>query len=85
MLRIVGDAASDMTRLDAPTLDVLADRFHVLGRSERLDGDAREFAYDLQPLRADVDVVPSLALPYLDPGPPARWAVARTEPIASLA
>ncbi|MCB9898350.1 MAG: BatD family protein [Planctomycetes bacterium] len=82
VLRVTALDDADVTRFDAPTLDELSDAFHVLGRLDRVEGRSRVFSFDVQPLRADVDALPALAFPYLDPGPPARWAVARSEPIA---
>ena len=63
-----------------PSLDGLPD-FHLRGVLEEPDASGLSVLYDLSPTRARVRAVPGVALPYFDPGPPARYRMARTPPI----
>lgn len=77
-LRVEGEGS--LAAVAAPRLEGLPG-FHVYGHLEEAGPGFRTFVYDIAPLHAGVAAVPSLPFPFFDPGPPAAWRVARTEPI----
>jgi hypothetical protein len=77
-LRVSGDGILDFVA--PPRLDTLVG-FHVYGRLERSPPGERAWVYELAPLRATLREVPRIRFAYFDPGPPAGYRVAQTEPI----
>lgn len=79
-LRIEGDGALDA--FDTPSLGDLPG-FHVYGALDDRgrDGVRRTVVYDLAPIDATVTEVPAVAFHSFDPGPPAGYRTARTDPV----
>jgi hypothetical protein len=77
-LRIEGEG--NLEALPPPRLDALQG-FHVYGALEERGARGRTVAYDVAPLSAAVTEVPSIPFAFFDPGPPAGYRIARTDPI----
>ncbi len=75
------EGTGNLDLFDAPALDAL-DRFHVYGRLDEAASGRRRVIYDLAPLGTDVRQVPSLSVPFLDPGPPTRYRSAATQALS---
>lgn len=73
LLRIDAGDDTDVSRFPAPELERALGDFTVLGRLDAQDGNTRTLQYDLAPRATGALVVPALAFPVLDPGPPARY------------
>jgi len=78
VLRIEGEG--NLAFFDPPSLEDLAG-FHVYGKLDETTNGRRTVTYDVAPLGEHVRAIPSIALAYFDPGPPAAYRTALTEPI----
>jgi hypothetical protein len=77
-LRILGPGTE--SAFAAPALGPL-EGWHVLGHLETRAPGAREIVYDVVPLREGLESFPPVQVPYFEPGPPAHYSEAATEPI----
>ena len=80
-LRVDVDTASRLATFEAPALDAQAG-FDVRGTLVERTPSGFAVRYDLAPRSAAVERVPAIEFAYFDPGPPARYRSAATEPIA---
>jgi hypothetical protein len=80
-LALTIEGRGDLDHFEPPRLERL-EGLRVLGWVEQRAPGRRTVVYDLAPLDERVAAVPAVALPYFDPGPPARYRTARTEPLA---
>ncbi|MCI0585870.1 MAG: hypothetical protein L0323_03400, partial [Planctomycetes bacterium] len=78
LLRFEGEG--NLGSFDPPRLDGL-EGFHVRGLVEERAPGTRTITYDLAPLGPAVREIPPIPFPYVDPGPPAGYRLARTDPI----
>ena len=77
-LEVAGDA--NLATFEVPRWDELGG-FRVLGVLDELEADARVLTLDLAPVSDRVWQVPAVSLTYFDPGPPAGFRIARSEPV----
>lgn len=78
VLRVEGEGRMDA--FEPPRLDALRG-FHVRGRTDEVRGSMRELVVDLAPVSEQVREVPAIRFAFFDPGPPAGYRSASTEPI----
>ena len=78
LLSIEGEG--NLALLVPPRLEGI-DGFHVLGRIEDVGSRRRAVTYDLAPLGPEVEEIPAIPFAFFDPGQPAGYRTARTEPI----
>lgn len=79
-LTLVGEGRGNLEAVALPQVGVLAG-FHVYGVTDDHGAARRTVVYEMAALRAGPAEVPSIALPFFDPGPPARYDAARSAPI----
>ena len=80
MLELIIEGEGNLLWFEAPDWREIGE-FHVRGILDEATPEARTLTFDLAPASEEVRQVPAISFVYFDPGPPAAYRTAETEPI----